>query len=165
MAYAALIIEDEQSLARNIRDYLEVEGFDARVCSDGESGLQLLDEFHPDLVVLDLRLPGMGGLDVLRQLKARAGNIKVIMLTAHGSVQTAVEAVKLGAYEYLAKPVVLSELKRVIDRAVDEERTAVTLSYYRFRPSPHRSGCARVARQCARVAQHPGTGGGVPPGW
>ena len=133
MAYAALIIEDEQSLARNIRDYLEVEGFDARVCSDGESGLQLLDEFHPDLVVLDLKLPGMGGLDVLRQLKARAGNIKVIMLTAHGSVQTAVEAVKLGAYEYLAKPVVLSELKRVIDRAVDEERTAVTLSYYQRR--------------------------------
>ena len=132
MAYAALIIEDEQSLARNIRDYLEVEGFDARVCSDGESGLQLLDEFQPDLVVLDLKLPGMGGLDVLRQLKARAGNM-VIMLTAHGSVQMAVEAVKLGAYEQLAKPVVLSELKRVIDRAVEEERTAVALSYYQRR--------------------------------
>src|SRR4051794_633237 len=133
MGYGALIIEDEASLARNIRDYLEVDGFDARVCGDGESGLQMLESFRPDVVVLDLKLPGLDGLEVLRRVKARAGETKVIMLTAHGSVQTAVEAIKLGAYEYLSKPVVLSELKRVVDRAIEEERTAGTLSYYRRR--------------------------------
>ena len=133
MGYGALIIEDEPSLARNIRDYLEVDGFDARVCADGESGLQMLESFRPDVVVLDLKLPDMDGLEVLRRVRAKAGDAKVVMLTGHSSVQTAVEAIKLGAYEYLSKPVVLSELKRIVDRAIEEERTAGALSYYRRR--------------------------------
>ena len=93
--------------------------------------------------MLDLKLPGMGGLDVLRQLKARAGNIKVIMLTAHGSVQTAVEAVKLRAYEYLAKPVVLSELKRVIDRAATRNARPSPSPTTGF--APHHTGPAGAA--------------------
>ena len=133
MGYGALIIEDEPSLARNIRDYLEVDGFDARVCADGETGLRMLESFRPDVVVLDFKLPDMDGLEVLRRVKSKAGDAKVVMLTGHSSVQTAVEAIKLGAYEYLAKPVVLSELKRVVDRAIEEERTAGALSYYRRR--------------------------------
>ena len=133
MAYGALIVEDEASLARNIKDYLEVDGFDARVSPDGELALRLLVSFRPDVVILDMRLPGMDGLSVLRELRQRDGDARVIMLTAHGCVQTAVEAIKAGAYEYLAKPVVLSELRRVIDRALQEELTRGTLDYYRRR--------------------------------
>ena len=133
MAYGALIVEDEASLARNIKDYLEVEGFDARVAGDGEAALAVLDSFRPDTVILDLRLPGMDGLSVLRELRRRDAGIRVIMLTAHGSVSTAVEAMKGGAYEYLTKPVVLSELRRVIERALHDERTEGVLGYYRRR--------------------------------
>lgn len=133
MAHAVLIIEDEASLARNIKDYLEEDGFEARIAGDGETGLKLFDSFRPDIVLLDLRLPGIDGLAVLKQLRARSPEARVIMLTAHGSVQIAVEAIKAGAYEYLAKPVVLSELRRVVDRALEEERTASALAYYRRR--------------------------------
>jgi DNA-binding NtrC family response regulator len=133
MAHGILIVEDEASLARNIKEYLEEDGFACRICGDGEAGLQAFDAFHPDLVLLDLRLPGMDGLAVLKQLRARDPEARVILLTAHGSVPTAVEAIKAGAYEYLAKPVILSELKRVVDRALEEERAAGVLAYYRRR--------------------------------
>ena len=118
MAYGVLIIEDEASLARNIKDYLEEDGFEARICGDGESGLKLFETFRPDIVLLDLRLPGMDGLAVLRQLRGRSPEARVIMLTAHGSNGIAAEAIKAGAYEYVAKPVALSELRRIIDRAL-----------------------------------------------
>ena len=133
MAYGVLILEDEASLARNIKAYLEEEGFEARTAGDGEAGLRLFDGFGPDIVLLDLHLPGMSGLSVLREMRARRPDVRVIMLTAHGSVQVAVEAIKAGAYEYLAKPVVLSELCRTIERALEEERTAGALSYYQRR--------------------------------
>ena len=133
MALGALIVEDEASLARNIKDYLAVEGFDARVCADAESALGALETFRPDVIVLDLRLPGMDGLALLHELHRRDAAARVIMLTAHASVQTAVEAMKAGAYEYLTKPIVLSELRRIIDRAVQEERTHGALAYYRRR--------------------------------
>ena len=133
MAYGVLILEDEASLARNIKAYLEEEGFEAKVAGDGETGLRLFESFGPDIVLLDLQLPGMSGLAALREMRARRPDVRVIMLTAHGSVQVAVEAIKAGAYEYLAKPVVLSELCRTIERALEEERTAGALSYYQRR--------------------------------
>jgi two-component system, NtrC family, response regulator AtoC len=130
MAYGALVIEDEGSLARNIKGYLEVDGFDVRICGDGERGLKLAESFRPNIIVVDLKLPGMDGLAVLRQLRERQDDARVIILTGHGSVQTAVEAIKGGAYEYLTKPVVLSELRRLIKRALHEERTEGALAYY-----------------------------------
>ena len=120
MAHTALIVEDETSLARNIKEYLEVDGYETRVCGDGETALRMLESFRPDVVVLDLRLPGMDGLTCLQELRQRARNVRVIMLTAHGSVATAVEAIKAGAHEFLVKPVVLSELRRVVDQALQQ---------------------------------------------
>ena len=135
MAANILIVEDEPSLARNIREYLSVEGFEARVCGDAESALEQLPGFRPDLAVVDLRLPGMDGLALLRELRQRDAAIRVVVLTAHGSVQTAVEAMKAGAYEFLSKPVVLSELLRVVDRALHEDRGEPDPPYRRRRDS------------------------------
>ena len=136
MAYGVLILEDEASLARNIKAYLEEEGFEAKVAGDGETGLRLFESFGPDIVLLDLQLPGMSGLAALREMRSRRPDVRVIMLTAHGSVQVAVEAIKAGAYEYLAKPVVLSELCRTIERALQNNAaaTAPMTGYVRFRP-------------------------------
>ncbi|MFL5334920.1 MAG: response regulator, partial [Geminicoccaceae bacterium] len=84
MSHRVLIIDDEVSLARNIKDYLEVDGFEAEVCWDGEAGLAAFDELPADVVVLDLTLPGMDGLVVLERLHERAPRTKVIIITAHG---------------------------------------------------------------------------------
>ena len=120
MAHRVLIIDDEVSLARNIKDYLEVDGFDAEVCGDGEAGLAAFTDLPADVVVLDLTLPGMGGLDVLAHLHERAPWTKVIIITAHGDGQTGAMVLQAGAFEYLAKPLALSELRRVVGRAVAE---------------------------------------------
>lgn len=120
MSHRVLIIDDEVSLARNIKDYLEVDGFEAEVCWDGETGLAAFDQLPADVVVLDLTLPGIDGFMVLEQLHERAPRTKVIVITAHGTGQTGAAVLQAGAFEYLAKPLALSELRRVVGRAVSE---------------------------------------------
>jgi DNA-binding response OmpR family regulator len=118
MMGSILIIEDETSLARNIKDYLEDDGLEARICDSGEAGLAAFAARKPDLVLLDLRLPGMDGLAVLRTLRTQDPEATVIMMTAHGGDKVAVEALLAGAHTYLAKPVVLSELRRIVEHAL-----------------------------------------------
>jgi two-component system, NtrC family, response regulator AtoC len=131
MAHAVLIIEDEAILAKNMKTYLERQDFEAAVAASGEEGLAKLDAFHPDVVLLDYHLPGMDGLETLARMRERDRGIKVIMLTGHASVRMAVDAMKAGAYDYLNKPVVLSELKLLLDKALGEGRLEQELSYYR----------------------------------
>ena len=85
-----LIIDDEVSLARNIKDYLEADGFDARVCWDGEAGIAAFDEMPAEVVVLDLTLPGMDGFAVLERLRTWVAATRVIIITAYGNGKTAV---------------------------------------------------------------------------
>src|SRR4051794_3989376 len=112
---AILIIEDEAILAKNVRTYLQRQGYEARVAPSAEAGLTALDEFSPDAVLVDYNLPGMNGLALLAELKRRDPSANVIMLTGHASVQVAVDAMKQGAADFLGKPVALDELKLVLD--------------------------------------------------
>ncbi|MCZ6884962.1 MAG: sigma 54-interacting transcriptional regulator, partial [Alphaproteobacteria bacterium] len=130
MSYAVLIIEDEETLARNILRYLERAGYEARVANDGKSGLRLFESFKPDVVLLDLRLPDLDGVEILKRIRATDETIKVLMMTAHGTVVNAVKAMKAGAHDYLTKPIVLSDLKRVLERTIGDEQVKGTLSYY-----------------------------------
>jgi two-component system, NtrC family, response regulator AtoC len=129
MTRAILIIEDELVLAKNIKAYLERYGYEAVAVHTGEDGIDRLDAFLPDVVVLDYHLPKMNGLEVLSQLRSKSPLIKVIIITGNATVEIAVQAMKLGAYDYLSKPVVLGELKLLIDRALGQERVEKTLSY------------------------------------
>jgi two-component system response regulator AtoC len=129
MTRAILIIEDELVLAKNIKTYLERYQFEAVVVHSGEEGIERLDAFLPDVVVLDYHLPQMNGLEVLAQIRRKIPLIKVIVITGNATVEIAVQAMKLGAYDYLAKPVVLGELKLLIARALGHERVEKTLSY------------------------------------
>ncbi len=124
MTHRVLIIEDEEILAKNIRRYLERHDYDARVAASGEAGLVEFKRFQPDVVLLDHRLPGMDGLEVLDRLRAENSDVRVILITAHGNVEIAVEAMKAGAADYMTKPVVLSELKLVIERTVRDALAA-----------------------------------------
>jgi DNA-binding NtrC family response regulator len=130
---AILIIEDETILAKNVRTYLERQGYEARVAGSAEAGLTALDEFSPDAVLVDYNLPGMNGLQLLAELKRRDPSANVVMLTGHGSVQIAVEAMKQGAADFLGKPVALDELKLVLERVLSQRRIEGALAYYRDR--------------------------------
>jgi two-component system response regulator AtoC len=143
MANGILIIEDEAVLAKNIRLYLERSGFEVRTAESAEDGQQQIDEFSPDIVVLDYQLPGRNGLDFLATLHRQNPGIPVIMLTGQASVDMAVEAMKLGAVDFLTKPLALGKLKLVIEKVLGAERTEKTLAYYRDRESRH-SGIARL---------------------
>jgi DNA-binding NtrC family response regulator len=114
-----LVIDDEQSIRELLKDFLETKGFEVSIASDGESGLELLKKDKFDLFLLDLMMPGISGLDVLRERVSAKIDIPCIVITAHASVQTAVEAMKLGAYDYLPKPFVLEDVYITIKRALD----------------------------------------------
>jgi len=133
MAKAVLVIEDELTLAKNVKRYLERGDYDVRIAESGEEGLDQLEFFQPDVVLLDYQLPGMNGLDVLRKIRSLDPQIKVILITAHGNVQIAVEAIKTGAYDYLNKPVALAELELLVAKAMGQERLEGALSYYQHK--------------------------------
>jgi len=128
-----LIVDDEQSLARSAKAFLADHGYEAEVAGTGEQALELLATLQPDVVFADVRLPGMSGLDLLKRIRAFDPVIPVIMLTAYGSIAGAVEAVKLGAFDYVKKPVDLEELKLLADRARETRLLKEELSYYRRR--------------------------------
>ena len=128
---AILIIEDELTLAKNIATYLRRNGYDASVASTGEDGLAQIETLRPEAVLLDYALPGMHGVDVLKRIKLIDPRIAVILMTGHGSELVAVEAMKAGAFDYLIKPVILSELKLRIERLVGDEKRDEELTYHR----------------------------------
>jgi DNA-binding NtrC family response regulator len=130
MARGILLIEDEQVLAKNIKRYLERHGYETLLAETAAEGIRLFNQSELDLVLLDLNLPDRHGLKVLNELKQRNSKVIVVCVTGHGSVQTAVEAMKGGAYDYLTKPIVLSELKILIDKAFGQERLEGALNYY-----------------------------------
>jgi DNA-binding NtrC family response regulator len=152
MAHGILLVEDEATLARNIERYLQREGFEVRIAGTVRAGWAAFEEFRPDLILLDLALPDGGGLDLLARTRAQNRQVKAIILTGHGSVQTAVEAMKAGAWDYLAKPVALGELKLAIEKALGQERLEETLSYYRGREA-RGSGLAAILGESPAIAE------------
>jgi two-component system, NtrC family, response regulator AtoC len=118
MPYTVLIIEDEIMLAKNMTAYLERHGYTVTAVLTGEEGLEQLDTFRPDMVLLDYQLPKMNGLEVLERLRSRAQPIKAIMITGQGNREVAAKALQAGAYEYRSKPLALSDLKLLLDKAL-----------------------------------------------
>ena len=128
-----LIVDDERTLARAIRTFMTEAGYEAEVAGDAEQALELLETLRPDVVFTDVRLPGMSGIDLLRRVREFDPAIPVIIMTAHGTIEGAVEAVKLGAFDYLKKPVDLEELRLLADRAQENVVLKQELSFYRRR--------------------------------
>ena len=128
-----LIVDDERTLARAVKAFLAEAGYEAEVAGDAEQALELLPNLRPDVVFADVRLPGMSGIDLLRRIREFDPAIPVIIMTAYGTIEGAVEAVKLGAFDYMKKPVDLEELKLLADRARETALLKQELSYYRRR--------------------------------
>ncbi|WP_298824580.1 sigma-54 dependent transcriptional regulator [uncultured Piscinibacter sp.] len=130
---AILIIEDEAVLAKNMRTWLERNEYVVESVSTAEEGLARMESFAPDAVVLDFNLPGMDGLQALERIRAVNPATQVIMVTGHGNVEMAVEAMKAGALDFLTKPVALSRLGMLLERATTQARKDSALAYYRRR--------------------------------
>jgi DNA-binding NtrC family response regulator len=109
-----LVVDDESSHRRMLGDALEAAGYDTRRAADGAAALAALAAAPPDLVLLDVRMPGLDGMAVLRRIVARDDAPPVVMVTAHGDVRLAVEAMKVGARDFLEKPVDIDELRAVV---------------------------------------------------
>lgn len=133
MPSLVLVIEDEKILAESICIYLERHGYITTVAHSGEDGVRLADEFSPDVAVLDIKLPGIDGLEALKRVREVSPGTEVIMMTAHASVASAVEAMKRGALDYLSKPLDLDELRVVVDKALAHLRLRRELSYLKAR--------------------------------
>ena len=109
-----LLIDDDASLRRVLEYNLQQEGYEVATASSGEEGLQLFKEFRPVLVITDMKMAGMDGMMVLRAVKEHSPETLVIIITAFGNIEVAVEAMKAGAYDYITKPFNRDALKLTV---------------------------------------------------
>jgi two-component system, NtrC family, response regulator AtoC len=125
-----LIVDDEPNLRKILAAQLSRDGYEVMLAEDGEHGLAMLRENHIDLVVTDLKMPKVDGMTLLREALRESPDLPIVMITAHGTVDTAVEALKLGAFDYLTKPFDKDEVRQVVAKALktralaQEEATA-----------------------------------------
>ena len=123
-----LVIEDDQAILKLLQRGLGYEGYVVAVATDGRSGLNLVRQHQPDLVILDLMLPEMDGLEVCHRLRTSGGNLPILILTAKDSVQDRIQGLDTGADDYMVKPFNLDELLarvRALLRRTQQERVAV----------------------------------------
>lgn len=117
-----LLVDDEKRICTSLTGILKDEGYKVRAVHDGQTALTVLEDHLPDLMLLDLWMPGMDGLQVLELVKQRYPNLPVIVISGHGNIETAVKAAKLGAYDFLEKPLSLEKTLILVERALDQRR-------------------------------------------
>jgi DNA-binding NtrC family response regulator len=118
-----LIVEDDPTTRLGLSELVQTWGFTTEAAADGEEALQRITTFRPTIIISDLVMPRMGGLELLRRLKDEGGDLTIVILTAQGTVETAVEAIKEGAYDYLTKPIEPQRLKILLDKIVERQDT------------------------------------------
>jgi len=118
--FTIAIIDDEPIVCKEIKRGLSREGYVVETFSDAESGLKAMKQAPIDLVLCDLRLPGMSGLDALRHIRSEYPMTEVILITGHGSVDSAIEAIRAGAFHYATKPVKVAEIRHLVKRALEK---------------------------------------------
>jgi len=112
-----LLVDDEEEFVKSLSERMEMRDLKSDVSLSGEQALKTMDEDLPDVMVLDLKMPGMDGMEVLRRAKKAYPGVQIIMLTGHGSEKDEKEARRLGVFEYLQKPVDLEKLMRTVTKA------------------------------------------------
>ena len=156
MAGTILIVDDEETLRESMARLLTREGYSVSTAGTGEEAMEALKNSAFDLVISDIFLPGIDGIEVLRRLREKKPNQLVILMTAYASLETAVDALRAGAYDYIMKPIIHEEVKLLIRRALRQqslmsENSLLRKQIERIRIQPHHR----------RLAQHQkGTGRG-----
>jgi two-component system NtrC family response regulator len=157
-----LVVEDDENLRRSTQVQLEKADYDITVAVDVPQALDMLRRFSADLVITDLNLPGQSGLDLLKQIRIDYPDTTVVIFTAYGTVATAVEAMRSGAYDYLTKPVHTYELRTVVSRAMERRKLMEEVQTLRHSIDQkfgfeniigHSNGLMQVLDAASRVAQ------------
>jgi len=138
-----LVADDEDNLRRVLQAQLQRDGYEVHGVADGEAVLQAMAEHHIDVLITDLRMPKLDGMQVLKSVSERFPNVPVIMITAHGTVDTAVEALKLGAFDYVTKPFDRAEFRTVVAKAARTRE----LSQQHVSGDPNQRGRYRIIGQ------------------
>lgn len=115
-----LVIDDEKAIRNTLKDILEVEGHNVDVAEDGHEGLEMFDNGSYELVLCDIKMPQMDGIEVLEKLQERQPDVPVVMISGHGNIDTAVDAIKKGAFDFIEKPLDLNRLLITIRNATDK---------------------------------------------
>ena len=124
MSASILIVDDEEAIRTSLRSILEDEGYEVAVAATGAEALKIYGTDPPDLMILDIWMPEMDGLETLRRVKEFVPATQVMMISGHGSVETAVKAIKLGAYDYIEKPLSLENVTLRVKHALEQYRLA-----------------------------------------
>lgn len=151
-----LIVDDDEGLIHFLRRFFAKEGYDVRDCGNGQAALDLIAGEPFDLILLDYKMPGLNGLDTLREVRRSQVKTPVIIMTAYGTTDTAIEAMKLGAYDYLPKPFDRQELQRIAADALEVNRTMkelVTFPGLLARPSPPPRGMVKIVGRHRRMQE------------
>jgi len=153
-----LIIDDEEAIRSSLRMILEYAGYDCLTAANGVAGLKIAQKEAPDLVILDIKMPQLDGLEVLKQLKSQDASPPVVMLSGHGTVKTAVEATKLGAFDFIEKPPETDRILLVVRNALShkklsDENRRLKLSFdSRYRLVGHSPALEKVSESIERAA-------------
>lgn len=116
---SVLLVDDEEEFVTTLAERLELREIAVSVATDSEEAIRIVDSERPEVVVTDVKMPGMGGLDLLRLIKARHPRIQVILLTGYGSTRDGIKGMRLGAFDYMMKPVKIEELIEKLWRAFE----------------------------------------------
>lgn len=138
-----LLVDDEREFVETLAERLRARSLHVQIATDGKAALDKLESgFEPDVVVLDLKMPGMDGIEVLKRVKDSNPLVEVVMLTGHATVDTAVDGMKLGAFDYLTKPVDLDVLLNTVIKAV-ENKNSNEERINTIRTTPYESDAAK----------------------
>ena len=127
MEKKVLIVDDEERVVQSIAGVLEDEGFRVTKAKSGEEAIKVFQQEEPDITLLDIWMPGMDGIEVLKRLKWISPDCQVIMISGHATISTAMTAVKLGAFDFIEKPLSLDVLLMTIHRALDQQKELLTI--------------------------------------
>ncbi|MDA8424426.1 MAG: sigma-54 dependent transcriptional regulator [Nitrospiraceae bacterium] len=117
-----LIVDDEESVRKSLADVMKDEGYEVVTASSGREGIDVLAETQPSLALLDIAMPGMDGIETLRRIRELRPDLPVIMVSGHGTIETAVKTTKMGAYDFIVKPPELQHLTLVVKHGIEETR-------------------------------------------
>jgi DNA-binding NtrC family response regulator len=123
MKIRVLVVDDEEHFVEQLTQRLQLRSYDVTACYSGEEALETLKKYNFDVVILDVAMPGMDGIETLRELKNIKPLIEVIMLTGHATVESAIEGMKLGAFDYLLKPTKTDDLVTKVNSAYARKNT------------------------------------------
>jgi two-component system nitrogen regulation response regulator NtrX len=129
--YTILLVDDEESIRNTLGGVLADEGFRVLTAADSGSGLEIIEDKSPDLVLLDIWMPDMDGIEALEVLKKKWPDLPVIMISGHGTVETAVKSTKLGAFDFIEKPLSIDKVVLTIEHAL--ELTRLSREYKKLR--------------------------------